>query len=88
MTDSAKDQLLRSAKVVAALATHRKITPMHVRYVEDDREIRAVLDRIVRRWSNLVPVAYTTDATAAAWVSHSRHKMTLFSAFSGRYRRG
>jgi hypothetical protein len=62
VTDLAKEQLIASAKAVAALATHRRITPMLVHYVEHDREIRAVLDRIVRRWSKLVPVVYTTQA--------------------------
>jgi hypothetical protein len=64
--DKPKDQLVACGRAVAALATHRKITPLLVHYVEHDREIRVVLDRVIRRWSNLVGVTYTTEAALTA----------------------
>jgi hypothetical protein len=66
MSASAKDQLVACGKAVASLAEHRTITPVLVHYVEHDREIRAVLDRVIRRWSTLVPITYTTDAALSA----------------------
>jgi hypothetical protein len=39
--------------------------------VEHDLEIRAVLDRIVRRLSKLVPVSYTTEAALTALKSET-----------------
>jgi hypothetical protein len=66
MKDSAKEQLIACGKAVAGLAENRQITPMLVHYVEHDREIRAVLDRIIRRWSNLVPITYATAAALHA----------------------
>lgn len=39
---------------------------MLVHHVEHDLEIRAVLDRIIRRWSRLVPTTYTTEAALYA----------------------
>jgi hypothetical protein len=66
MEDSAREQLIACAKAVARLAENKQITPVLVHQVEHDREIRAVLDRIIRRWSNLVPVMYTTEAARDA----------------------
>jgi hypothetical protein len=66
MKDSAKDQLIACAQAVAGLAENRKITPMLVHHVEHDLEIRAVLDRIIRRWSKLAPITYTTEAALRA----------------------
>ena len=63
--DPAKDQLIACARAVASLAEHREIRPMLVHYAED-REIRAVLDGVVRRWTKFVPTTYTTEAALTA----------------------
>jgi hypothetical protein len=64
--EAAQREIVACAKAVAALATHRQIRPTLVHYVEHDREIRAVLNAIVRRWTQLVPVTYTTEAAMTA----------------------
>ena len=75
----ARAELIACAKAVAALATHRKIRPMRVHFVEHDREIRSVLERVVRRWSQLVEVKYTTPAAARAMRSetHIEHVVPI-----------
>lgn len=59
----AYDELVRCATAVASLATHRKIEPVHVSKVHSDRQIRKVLDNIVRLYSRLEPAHYFSDAS-------------------------
>jgi hypothetical protein len=66
MSELAEEQLISCAQAVARLATHRKITPTLVHYVEHDREIRAVLDGVIRRWSKLLQITYITDTAQEA----------------------
>lgn len=45
------------------MGEHREIVPMLAGHVEYDLELRRLLDHVIRRWSKLVPVTFTT-ATA------------------------
>ena len=58
--------MIACARAVAALATDKQITPKWVGDIEHDHEIRAVLDRVIRRWSKLVSISYTTEAALHA----------------------
>lgn len=64
--DDRHSQLLSSAHAVAALATNRNITPVHVSKVEADHEIRRVLETIVRRWSIGIKPTYASELTRTA----------------------
>lgn len=57
-------QLIECAEAVAELAQHRDIEAQHVGKVTHDLEIRAVLDRVVRRWTRLTPTHYISAAAA------------------------
>lgn len=60
-----RDQLIRCAEAVSALATERSIVAQHVSKLKCDHEIRKVLDAVVRRWSELAPATHYTDASTA-----------------------
>jgi len=55
-----RKQLIACAEAVARLADHREIVPTLAALVEHDLEIRPVLETVVRRWSRLTPLQYTT----------------------------
>jgi hypothetical protein len=60
--ETRREQLLASADALANLAKHRSIEPVRPRLVEHDLGIRRMLDTVVRRWSNLVPITYISDS--------------------------
>jgi hypothetical protein len=59
-----RDELVMCAEAVANLAKHRQIEAIHARLVRHDREIRRVLDTIVRRWTLLIPPRYISTGAA------------------------
>lgn len=61
--DDRREQLIQCAEAVASLAKNRKIVAQHVSKVENDHEIRKVLDAIVDLWSKHVAPTYFTDAS-------------------------
>jgi hypothetical protein len=61
-----RTQLLACADALANLAEHRSIEPMRPGLVEHDLEIRQALDRVVRRWSKLVSIAYVSGSMTSA----------------------
>ena len=68
----AYEELVRCATAVASLATHREIEPMHVSKVRSDRQIRKVLDNIVRLHSRLEPAHYFSAASQVEGVKVHR----------------
>ena len=56
------DELARCAEAVAMLAEHRDIEPVHVSKVKHDRQIRKVLDSIVRLYTRLMWTSYFSEA--------------------------
>jgi len=56
------EELVRCAEVVARLAEHRHIEPVHVSKVKHDRQIRKVLDSIVRLYTRLMWTSYFSEA--------------------------
>src|SRR5262249_31347066 len=66
--------LVACAKAVAKLATHRKIEPVLAGRVRHDREIRRVLETVVRRWTRLVPTRFiSTCAARSGAMRHREH---------------
>lgn len=61
-----RDQLIKCAEAVAKLAEHRDIIPVLAGHVRHDREIRRVLDTVVRRWTLMVPTRFISTAAANA----------------------
>jgi hypothetical protein len=61
-----RDQLLACAEAVAKLATHHGIEPVRSHLVRHDREIRRVLDTIVRRWTKLTPPRFISAGAGEA----------------------
>jgi len=59
-----RDQLVACAEAVAKLAKHRKIEALPARLIRHDREIRRVLDTIVRRWTLLTPPRFISTGAA------------------------
>ena len=58
-------ELARCAEVVARLAEHRAIEPVHVSKVRYDRQIRKVLASVVRLYTRLISTSYFSDAARA-----------------------
>lgn len=56
------EELVRCAEVVAGLAEYRLIEPVHVSKVKHDRQIRKVLDSIVRLYTRLMWTSYFSEA--------------------------
>jgi len=67
-----REQLVACAEAVAKLAKHRDIKPILAGHVRHDREIRRVLDTVVRRWTLLVPTRFIS--TGAARSGAKRHR--------------
>jgi hypothetical protein len=69
-----REQLIECAEAVSKLARHRNIEPVPALLVRHDRDIRPVLDTIVRRWTLLTRPKRVISTAAAKMRGATRHR--------------